>query len=233
MRPDLVYPLKDSEVNEEFRYSLRSVEKHAKNYGKIITIGGVVKAINPDLAIPLRQTGGTKYDKVNMTFREICLNPEISENFVLMNDDFFIMEDTDMSKLKTYYRCSMADYLQIIIDACCPSSYTERLAKAAMALEMLKLDTKCYELHVPMLFNKHKLLEVIGAFYGFCGTRSLYGNYHKIKAIKSPDCKVFTKGDNFIKDTPYLSTTDASFRLGRVGEYIRDQFKEKSRYEHD
>ena len=231
MKPDLVYPLKVSQTNEEFRYSLRSVEKHARNFGKVVTIGGVVSGIKPDLAIPLRQTGGTKYDKVNMTFREICLNPKISDDFVLMNDDFFIMQDIDMSKLTTYYRCSMADYLQIIVDACCPSTYTERLARAAMALDMLKLDTKCYEQHMPMLFNKHKLLEVIGAFYGFCGTRSLYGNYHKIKAIKCPDCKVFTKGDNFTKDSIYLSTTDASFRLGAVGEYIRNQFKEKSKYE--
>lgn len=231
MKPDLVYPLKDSQTNEEFRYSLRSVEKHAKNFGKVVTIGGVVSGIKPDLAIPLRQTGGTKYDKVNMTFREICLNPGISDNFVLMNDDFFLMEDVDMSKLTTYYRCSMAEYLQIIVDACCPSTYTERLAKAAMALEMLGFDTKCYEEHMPMLFNKHKLLEVIGAFYGFCGTRSLYGNYHKIKATKSKDCKIFTKGEDFAKDLPYLSTTDASFRVGKVGEYIREQFKEKSKYE--
>ena len=36
MKPDLVYPLKDCDINEELRYSLRSVEKHAKNYGKII-----------------------------------------------------------------------------------------------------------------------------------------------------------------------------------------------------
>lgn len=231
MKPDLVYPLKDCQTNEELRYSLRSVEKHAKNYGKVITIGGTVTGIKPDLAIPLRQTGGTKYDKVNMTFREICLNSSISENFVLMNDDFFLMQDVDMSKLKTYYRCSMADYLQIIIDALCPSTYTERLARSSMALELLGFDTKCYELHIPMLFNKHKLLEVIGAFYGFCGTRSLYGNYHKIKATKMQDCKVFTKGEDFVKDLPFLSTTDASFRLGAVGEYIRNQFKEKSKYE--
>ena len=231
MKPDLVYPLKDSQTNEELRYSLRSVEKHAKNYGKVITIGGTVAGIKPDIAIPLHQIGGTKYDRVNMTFKEICLNSSISENFVLMNDDFFIMEDVDMSKLKSYYRCSMADYLQIIIDAQCPSAYTERLARASMALELLGLDTKCYELHIPMLFNKHKLLEVIGAFYGFCGTRSLYGNYHNLKPAKMNDCKIFTKGDNFIKDLPFLSTTDSSFRDGRVGEYIRNQFKEKSKYE--
>ena len=36
MKPDLVYVLKNSTENEEFRYSLRSVEKHAKNCGKVM-----------------------------------------------------------------------------------------------------------------------------------------------------------------------------------------------------
>ena len=231
MKPDLVYVLKDQDINEEFRYSLRSVEKHVENYGKLVTIGGKVRGIKPDLEVIVDQIGRTKYDRVNVLLKEICLNPNISENFVLMNDDFFIMEDLDISKIKTYYRCSLPDYIQIIVDAKCPSEYTNRLARACMALDALKLDNKCFELHVPMLFNKHKLLEVFGVFTGFTGTRSLYGNYHKIKAIKSPDCKIFTKSDNFIHDLPFLSTTDASFRDGEVGNYIRNQFPDKSRFE--
>ena len=231
MNPDLVYILKNTTENEEFRYSLRSVVKHAKNYGKIITIGGQVTGITTDINILLRQVGKTKYDRVNITLKEICLNPLISDNFILMNDDFFLMQDLDMSKLKTYYRCSMQEYLEILVRDKARSEYTGRLARAGMALEALNLPTKCYELHVPMLFNKHKLLEVFGVFTGFTGTRSLYGNYHKIKATKIDDCKVFTKGDNFDKALPWLSTTDASFKLGKVGEYMRSCFPNKTKFE--
>lgn len=231
MKPDLVYILKNETVNEEFRYSLRSVVKHAKNYGKIITIGGQVTGITTDVNILLRQVGKTKYDRVNITLKEICLNPLISDNFILMNDDFFLMQDLDMSKLKTYYRCSMSEYLEILVRNKARSEYSGRLARVGMALEALNLDNKCYELHIPMLFNKHKLLEVFGVFTGFTGTRSLYGNYHKIKAIKSDDCKIFTKGDDFDKTLPWLSTTDASFKLGKVGEYIRASFPDKSKFE--
>ena len=232
MKPDLVYILKQSTDNEEFRYSLRSVEKYAKNCGKIVAIGGKVDGINVDVNIFLRQTGKTKYDRVNMTLREICLNSLISDNFILMNDDFFIMQETDMSKLKNYYRCSMQEYLDLIIQTKFASEYSARLSRAAMALELLDLDTKCYELHVPMMFNKHKLLEVFGALPGFNGIRRLYGNYHKIKSSKINDCKVFTDTENFPKDTQFLSTSDASFRNGKVGEYIRASFPVKSRFEH-
>ena len=231
MKPDLVYVLKNKSDNEEFRYSLRSVCKNASNYGKIVTIGGQVDGIKPDLVIPLHQTGQTKYDRVNMTFKEICLNKNISENFVLMNDDFFLMQDTDMSKLKTYYRCTMVEFLDILTRDKARSEYSNRLARTSMALELLELDTKCYELHVPMLFNKHKLLEVFGVFTGYCGTRTLYANYHHVKSSQTNDCKIFTKGDDFAKDLPYYSTTDASFRLGAVGDYIRSHFPEKCRFE--
>lgn len=232
MKPDLVYILKDSKVNEEFRYSLRSVEKYAKNYNSVITIGGCVQGITTDKNIFLHQIGATKYDKVNLTLREICLNPLISDNFVLMNDDFFIMKDTDMSKLKYYYRCSMSEYIEIIIERLFQSEYTERLAKAALALEKLNLDTRCFELHIPMLFNKHKLLEIFGVFPGFNGVRSLYGNWYKVRATKMNDCKIFTFGDDFIKDTQFLSTSDGSFRNGAVGEYLRSTFDEPSKFEH-
>jgi hypothetical protein len=231
MKPDIVYVLKKSDTNEEFRYSLRSLDKNCTNYGKVITIGGHVDGIKPDIEIILPQSGRTKYDKVNFTLKEICLNKQISDDFILMNDDFFIMKPLDMSKLKSHYRCSMEEYLQLIVNNKCPSEYTGRLARTAAALNVLELTDKCYELHIPMLFNKHKLLEVFGVFTGFCGTRSLYGNYHKVGGSKINDCKVFTCGEDFVKNTNFLSTTDKSFRLGAVGEYIRSQFPKKSRFE--
>lgn len=231
MKPDIVYILKNTQENEEFRYSLRSLIKNAKNYGKVITIGGLPNKIKTDLNIPLKQVGKTKYDRVNITFKEICLNPAISDNFVLMNDDFFIMQELDISKIPNYYRCSIKEYLEILTRDRANSDYSGRLAKAAMALDMLKYDTKCYELHVPILLNKHKLLEVFGVFTGYCGTRTLYGNYHKVKSKQMNDCKIFTHSDEFIKDTPFLSTTDSSFRSGAVGEYIRSQFPDKCKFE--
>lgn len=233
MKPDIVYVVKQSFDNEELRYSLRSLEANGgKTYGKVIIIGGQVDGIHGDLDINIHQTGKTKYDKVNNLIREVCINAEVSDDFILMNDDFFIMKPVDFTKYKNNYRCSMQEYLDIIIERMNPSEYTGRLAASMVALEAYKLDTKCYELHIPMLFNKHKLLEVFGAFPGFNGLRTLYGNYFKIGGQKVNDCKVFTCGDDFVKSTKFLSTTDKSFRSGAVGEYIRSHFPSKSRFEH-
>ena len=126
----------------------------------------------------------------------------------------------------------MTEYLDIIVKSKCPSEYTGRLARATAALELLEYDTNCYEQHIPMLLNKHKLLEVFGVFTGFCGTRTLYGNYFNIGGKKINDCKAFTCGEDFVKNSKFLSTTDKSFRLGKVGEYIRSQFPTPSRFEH-
>lgn len=233
MKPDIVYVVKQSLDNEELRYSLRSLEANCgKTCGKVIIIGGKVDGITPDLEINIRQVGSTKYDRVNNLIREACINAEVSDDFILMNDDFFIMKPLDLTKYKNNYRCSMQEYLDIIVENRSASEYTARLCATMVALEAYKLDTKCYELHMPMLFNKHKLLEVFGAFPGFNGMRSLYGNYHKIGGQKVNDCKVFTCEDTFVKNTKFLSTTDKSFRTGAVGEYIRSQFPKPSRFEH-
>lgn len=232
MKPDIVYVVKQSLDNEELRYSLRSLEKNGEGYGKVIIIGGQVDGISGDLDISIRQTGQTKYDRVNNLIREVCINAEVSDNFILMNDDFFLMKPIDFSKYKNSYRCSMQEYLDLIVERTNASEYTARLCASMVALEAYKRETKCYELHIPMLFNKHKLLEVFGAFPGFNGLRTLYGNYFKIGGSKVNDCKVFTCGDDFVKSTKFLSTTDKSFRLGKVGEYIRSEFPTPSRFEH-
>ena len=231
MNPDIVYIVKQTLDNEELRYSLRSIAKYGKNYGKVCIIGGQYEGIVADININLRQVGSTKYDRVNNSIREVCVNSLISDDFILMNDDFFLMKPLDFSTFKPSYRCSMQEYLDIIINNLNASEYTKRLAASMVALEAYGLETKCYELHIPMLFNKHKLLEVYGAFPGFNGIRSLYGNYHKIGGQKINDCKVFTTSDNFIKNSKFLSTTDKTFRVGAVGEYIRSKFPNPCKFE--
>ena len=60
--------------------------------------------------------------------------------------------------------------------------------------------------------------------------RSLYGNIVGCKVIDRRDVKV-----NSLNNIPYgmdfVSTNDVTFTYGNVGQYIRDLFKEPSRFE--
>ena len=88
-----------------------------------------------------------------------------------------------------------------------------------------------YAVHMPMLINKDKAREVLNTFSDVPMFRSLYGNYWSIGGIDRDDVKI-TKPDVYPDpDTDWLSTSDGSFRYGKVGEFIRVQFPEASKYE--
>ena len=87
---DIVYFVKDSPENEELKYSLRSVEKNFP-HKHVWFIGGKPKSLEPDKWLPVKQNQVTKWANTSMLLRSACENPEISDDFVLFNDDFFIL----------------------------------------------------------------------------------------------------------------------------------------------
>ena len=80
-----------------------------------------------------------------------------------------------------------------------------------------------------MLFEKNKVEAALCRCFS-PQMRSLYGNIAGCKVIDRRDVKV-----NSLNDIPYgmdfVSTNDITFTYGNVGQYIRDLFKEPSRFE--
>ena len=67
------------------------------------------------------------------------------------------------------------------------------------------------------------------------GFRSLYGNYFGVGGVDVHDMKIkqmnYGRMDLVENEWDFLSTSDSSFRDGEVGRFIRNKFKERSRYE--
>ena len=229
-KTDIVYFVKETPTNEELRYSLRTVEKnfpHRKGW----IYGGAPFGIKTDELVRLAQTGDNKWDKVRNMFQMVCRNEEITENFVLFNDDFFIMKP--VKSLQYMYRCSLEEHIDIVEQKFgnAPTNYTKQLRKLAAVLEENGLDTKSYELHLPIIFNRKKLQEMMHKFPSVHGTRTLYGNYYNVGGRKTADVKVFRRDQPFSKSSRFLSTDDLIFRDCPVGDYIREKFPDKSRFE--
>ena len=228
---DVVYFVKDSYENEELRYSLRSVEQNLP-HRNVWIYGNPPCGIEVDRIARFQQTGKNKWAKVRSMFEKLYLNDDLSEDFILMNDDFFVMKPID--KLKTYYGGSLQERIDVIEKHFNgPTSYTMRLRRTNDYLKANKLTTKNYELHIPMIVNKAKFLEQLERYTGLGGaSRSFYGNTYKIGGTKCKDIKVYDLDGNFNRNTTFLSTTDASFRIGEVGKFIRSKFPNKSRFEY-
>ena len=93
----ITYNLKQSDVNPDLKFSLRSVEKFC-TFRNIWVVGykpNWVKNVN---YLPTVQSGN-KWVNSMTNIVAACNCPEISEDFVLMNDDFFMLRSiTDWRK---------------------------------------------------------------------------------------------------------------------------------------
>lgn len=228
---DIVYFVKESETNDELKYSLRTLDNWPYRY--VWFCGGCPADLRPDKRLKIPQKGFNKWEIVRKNIRLALENEGISENFWLFNDDFFILKPftTDASQ----YDGELIDYIKSIIkkNNGSESQYTLRLRGTIEALEKIGCTTLNYEVHKPMLINKQMGLEILDRFPNVPGFRSLYGNYYQIGGINRQDMKIrATSYDMSVVDEwDFLSTSDDSFKNGEVGRYIREKFKNKTRFE--
>lgn len=228
---DIVYVVKDSAYNDELRYSLRSVEKNFP-HNRVWFYGGKPIGVHPDRQVIVHQIWHTKWDNVRNMLRMIADNEEITDDFVLFNDDFFVMKP--VKTLPPYKWKSMESICKWVEsqNRDRASTYTKNLRAVARELEEFQLPTDNYVLHLPMVFNKKKLLNVLDVFPNTKSPRSVYGNMYCTKKAKThKDVKIFRARDIPPENPDFLSTEDYAFKNGKVGECIRSAFPEKSRFE--
>jgi hypothetical protein len=162
----------------------------------------------------------------------IINNKEISNNFVSMHDDFFIVNKID--SVPTFYGGLLEDRVNLYKKLSPSSSYTGLLANTYRRLVKLGIENPLdYDIHVPMVMNKDMLSQVIDMPYL---ERSNYGNIFNIGGTLSNDVKVYSKGRlssrsyDFINGESYfLSTEDRSF--DDVKDTLMSMFSEKTVFE--
>lgn len=211
---DYVYICRDGE-NEELRYSIRSVVKNGVP-GKIWVVGSKPKWYSGNfINVP---QDGSKYDNAINSLKVITQSKDISNRFVLMNDDFFIIKKID--KIQQYNGGSFFKKVDSYNNLAEFSSYTERLNTTFDTLRSMGYEDPIdYELHVPMVMQKIKLAEILPVVIKKNVLwRTLYGNKYSVKGKTIFDVKVYVNGPlaaksvNFInQDCPYISSDDHSF----------------------
>ena len=229
---DIVYCIKDDPDNEELRYSLRSLKNLPHNRVWIYGAGpnwldnDNIKHVRP------RQDKGHKWLNARYMLEKIASNKDITENFIWMNDDFFIVRE--LLSLYPWHDRDLAsranDFLRMGLWGG-RSRYSLRLLQAATKLKQSGYSSLNYELHVPIIFNRTKLRETMRQFPETGCIRSLYSNMWENEHCQRNDVKIYDRNAFPNLQIDLLSTTDASFAKGKVGRYIRNCFTEKSIYE--
>lgn len=240
---DIVYLIKVDPENdsEELRYSLRSLKNIP--HQKVVIVGEKPEWATNVEFIPVAQTK-TKHQNWSMSLSAAVRSDRISDDFIMMNDDFFFMK-----KIHAMPHLNMGDMKQVIdsYNARYPagSEYIDKMTKLyAMLVENGRESPVSYELHVPVILNKQNVLDMYRdagdrPLYQF---RSYYGNYFNVESTLMRDVKVFMdplhndplyneNPEKYLASQTFLSTTGGSFKRGKPGDYIRKMFPEKSPYE--
>lgn len=226
---DIVYILKqDMEDTNELRYSLRSIEKNFP-FRKVWFVCGQPKGLVPDGRIVHRQQSDVKWERIKESMWQVIKNDEITDDFFLFNDDFFVMKPFKGSFTNFVDGTLERRIQELRQEFAWLKPYGRTLYKAQQELRSLGCPEMNYDVHLPMLWNKQLAMASINQ----CSSpqmRSVYGNINRSPYIMRGDVKVYSLEE--VPDDPdFLSTNDDTFNMGAVGRYIREQFTKPSRFE--
>ena len=232
---DIVYLVKDCYLNEELTYSLRSLKNIP--HDKVFIVGGFPTNLKREslVHIPVLQ-GNNKYRNTTNNLKHICSNKAISEDFILMNDDFFILKPVvpeELNLCRGYIDDVICEYVRRYGEFY--SQYIREMKQAKIFLEDLGIKKPLsYELHIPMVINKQKFLDIfsiphIDALGDNSQKRSIYGNLYCKNSKVINDVKVFNDYFYPLGSDKFLSTEDNSW--SKTKQYVNSLFPEKSIYE--
>jgi hypothetical protein len=238
---DVVYVVKPSETNEELRYSLRSLENLP--HGQVFVAGYMPSWLKNCLHIPNSQNG-QKYENTGSNITAACRDDRVSDDFILMNDDFFVLNQLDgappflhmggIDKNIEHFRRRRLD-----------GPYWQRMKATKEMLNKIGIsDVICYETHVPYVMNKQKSLDLVEIRrahlpeFSSYQRKTFYCNYYSVGGREITDgveglsdVKIESLEQRFSPDWTFVSTSPEMFLAHPVGEFIRRKFLAKSIYE--
>lgn len=229
---DVLYPVRESRENEELRFSLRSLENLP--HDKVFIVGYKPKWVKNVHHIPTEQgpKETEKYQNVLNNLLTAVEAPELSEEFILMNDDFFILKP--LTELPTYHRGQMREVIDYYGKYGTGFFYEHMQDVKALLHELGYKKPKSYELHIPMKFEKKKLKKVLelSRDRGVYNKRTLYGNIYKIGGEQIKDVKTTkVRKKDWAEDQMFLSSNDQNLSRGELGKFLRKKFPNPSKYE--
>ena len=238
---DVVYLVsKCPNNNIELRYSLRSL-KNIK-YDNVFLVWYKPNWVKNVKHIPFNDKDD-KFLNVKKKQKIIASHPDISDNFIYMNDDFYFLKPQEVKNYKIWTVDQQVEYIKSVVDNYKVYHYYRSIT------DILRMFGRwdSYETHTPMIFNKKKMQEVIEwkPDYRTTSFRSLYGNYHSIPAellTNTPDykkykrgcidCKMYNLEDLYLQEWQLLLSSENKLAKSKEFEIFMDKlFPSKCFYE--
>lgn len=250
---DIVIPLKAQCDNEDLRFTLRSIDGFARNIGQIWIVGYLPEWVHGVRYVPTKQTG-TKWSNTLLNRRIVCRQDELSDDFLLFNDDFILTEEVHDWDTFTNINCgTLLEKAEALKQAGHERSVWERGFRYTndILLQFFHVNGAVnMEFHGPMIINKRgfartyedeRIRSLDNQIHPCLLNRSLHANlYPRLNAEKArrvQDCKI--RGDllseKVILENGWFSVADGMIghpeRFPKLNAWLLSQFPKKSRWE--
>lgn len=218
--------------NMELRFSLRSVEK-CLTFDRLFVIGSDPGFLSDEVVfVPNEpvQKPNNKAWAIKEQLLKVC-STDISDDFISLNDDYFFLKP--VTDFPYPYKGTLTEALDVLYTG----DYYRHILATEQWLLKQKLPVKHFDLHLPIVYNKHKLREVIKGFdwesvpYGpemkslYCNTLGITGEYRKdVKPFKKENWETFCLGKE-------MFTVDDETIDRKLWDYLLLLYPGKSKFE--
>lgn len=208
----------------ELRLSLRCLEKNARGVDRVFIVGNCPDWVQNVTHIPAEDT----WTAENNAFQKIlkACRSDISDEFLLMNDDFFMIES--FSTNYEYFSKGKLEKREK------NDPYSLSINKTFDFVKRYNKTPNNFEVHCPFRINKHRalLLEGIAEYFKKQDTgilfRSLYGNVFDFWFREVEDTKIYDDVWREVGPTRCISTSDD---CDNILKRIEEMYPNKSRWE--
>lgn len=149
----------------ELRYSLRSVVQNYQALERVWVIGhrpewlqGISHIEHPDCY------RSNKDANLIAKIIRVAMEPTLSEKFIMMSDDHFILHPTADSDFLPFYNKDMSN---MSVNDFANNKWAQRLRRTKEILEKKGMPSRDYEGHVPYVLEKSKVSTYLQFDYGF------------------------------------------------------------------
>lgn len=228
----VIYTVRPGDENDELRYSLRSVAANLEHSG--VTIVGHAPAWVQNVTVIPTKQDGEKYENTAFNWYKAVLDHTGSDEFIAFNDDFYVMQPVE--KVEYYHKGDLA--AAIDKQQAKPGPYLYTMQRTQDALHKLGFfGNYHYGVHIPMVMRKSQYRAMIAALdsLGYelkdVQARTMYGNMYRVGGQAIEDVKSSNRGSDIASNDTFLSSNDQAFYEGKIGQLLRDSFKNKCKYE--
>lgn len=236
---DVVYILgKESRWNNtEIKCSIRSVEMYLKEYNNIYIIGELPDFFNDKVIhIPYQDIYGNKARNIMTKILRAANDERISKDFILFNDDYFLLKDTNAPNYPYYYK----NNLKIALEKNLYNyEFLQHIQQTIVALSEYNYLLSNFDSHYPIVYNKELLKKVVNKYnweipFGLI-MKSTYCNSLNIIGEYKEDCKInhphtLDNWPNVTKELDMFSIGDRCINKS-MQQYLDYLYPNKSKYE--